>query len=155
MAGGLWARKFNYKDGETRTCQTCGRVWHTMKPRLSCNLCYNERSKLAQRKRKEEGKGGWVKKDKYPYHTERKGGWHGSAKQHFSNIRTRNNKAWSGGREALTSFYSEIFEEIQSNGIWEWILDRRDRETLDKDRKKRDSKIKSDFPDTRGYYEDK
>lgn len=153
MAGGLWQRKFNYKDGETRICKTCGREWHTMKPRLSCNLCYNEKSKLAQRRRKEEGKITWVKKNKYPYHTERNGGWHGSAKQHFSNIRSRNNKAWNGGREALTRFYSEIFEEIEKNGIMEWIWDRRDRETLDKDRKKRDSQIIKDYPNTKDWNE--
>ena len=62
MAGGLWAKKFDYKNGETRICQTCNEEWHTMKPRLSCNLCYNEKAKLAQRKRKAEGKLNWLKK---------------------------------------------------------------------------------------------
>lgn len=153
MAGGLWARKFNYKDGETRICKTCGREWHTMKPRLSCNLCYNEKARLCQIRRKEEGKIEWNKKTKYPYHHGSAQGWKGSAKQHFSNIRNRHDKAWREGKDALREHYDKVFEEIQSNGIWEWIWDRRDRETLDKDRKKRDSKIIKDYPNTKDWNE--
>lgn len=146
---GLWSRKFDKNNGETRVCKECGDTYHTMKPRWICTKCVNAKQKIVEEAKRAKYKS----KIKYPYHTNPRLGWHGSAKQHFLNIRTRNGKAWKGGREALTDFYSEIFKEIQANGIMEWIWDRRDRETLDKDRKKRDSKIRSDFPDTRSMPE--
>lgn len=145
---GLWSKKFDRTNGETRQCKQCGDTYYTMKPRWVCRKCVNAKQKIFEEAKRAKYKS----KIKYPYHSDNRG-WQGSAKQHFLNIRSRNSKAWKGGREALTDFYSKIFEEIQANGIMEWICDRRDKETLDKDRKKRDSKIRSDFPDTRGYYE--
>lgn len=148
MVGGLWAKKFNYKDGETRVCKDCGSSFHTSKPLHRCRLCVNEKQRIIQAEKRKENP--YVKKNNYPYHSDK---GLGSAKQHFRNIRRRNNKAWDEGREGLTRFYSEIFEEICANGIMQWIWDRRDRETLDNNRVKRDSQIRSDYPDTRGYYE--
>ncbi len=151
MAGGLWARKFDYKNGEDRVCKVCGDTFHTIRPIYTCRLCTNEKQKIKEKEKRTENP--YEKKDNYPYHFQSNMGWEGSAKQHFINIRSRNNKAWKEGREALTRFYSEIFEEIEKNGIMKWIWDRRDRETLDKDRKKRDSQIKLDYPNTKDWYE--
>ena len=148
---GLWSKKFNYKDGETRVCKVCGKSFHTLKPLCRCKSCTNEAQRIIQGEKRKENP--YQRKGTYPYHHQSFKGWEGSAKKHFLNIRARNSKAWNEGREALTRFYSEIFEEIEKNGIMQWIWDRRDSETLNKDKKKRDSQIRSDYPDTRGYNE--
>ena len=109
---GLWSKKFNYKDGEDRVCKECGDTYHTMKPRWICTKCVNANQRIIE----EAKRANYKSKIRYPYHSDNRG-WQGSAKQHFLNIRTRNSKAWKGGREALTAFYSEIFEEIQSNSL--------------------------------------
>ena len=34
---GLWNRKFDYANGETRICKGCGISFYTKKPRWRCN----------------------------------------------------------------------------------------------------------------------
>jgi|694.fasta_scaffold05624_27 hypothetical protein len=136
MAGGLWQRKFNYTTGDTRNCKLCGKEFHTMRPLWKCPECYKKWYNSRPKKH--------VAKTPYPYDTTSQ-----KDRIHFTEIRQRLRKAWDEGREALTKHYDDVLNEIEGNGIAEWIWDRRDDETLRRNKGKRQTTIKKDLPDTR------
>ena len=59
---GLWSRKFDYKNGETRVCKVCGETYHTPKPINKCKKCVND----AQRPIEEAKRAKYKKKEQYP-----------------------------------------------------------------------------------------
>ena len=83
------------------------------------------------------------------------------ASNRFCKIRTALSNAWkeynkTGDRNVITAHYNKQLEEIENNGIMEWILDRRGNDDLPNGQTKAKSKkmIRNDYPDTRGYYEE-
>lgn len=150
MAGGLWARKFDRKNGETRQCKGCGNQFHTMKPIWTCSKCVNESQKI----RGAEYRQKIGKKQQYPF--DNKGT---ESSNRFCRIRTGLSKAWkeyerTGDKGHVIAYYDKQLKEIHENGIWEWIWDRRDDATLKENKIKTRNRIQVDYPDTRNYYED-
>jgi hypothetical protein len=56
----------------------------------------------------------------------------------------------------MTAHYDKKLKEIEENGIMTWILDRRSPEAKKENNPNGKSRnmIRTEFPDTRGYYED-
>ena len=68
-------------------------------------------------------------------------------------------KAWrefekTGDKSIVIAHYDKQLKEIHDNGIWKWIWDRRDGETITGRTIKSKEQITNDFPDTRGHYEE-
>jgi hypothetical protein len=147
---GLWSVKFDYKNGEDRTCKECNEPFHTMKPTYICTICRNKKQKVIQLKLRET-KG---RKAYYPF--DNKGT---ESSNRFCRIRTQLSNAWkeydkTGDKSVVIAHYDKQLKEIHENGIWEWIWDRRDDETIKGRSIKSKEMIRKDLPDTRGHYED-
>lgn len=150
MAGGLWAKRFDKKNGETRECKGCGNQFHTMKPRWKCTDCINANQKIIETKRRALRPA----KDKYPF--DNKGT---ESNIRFHRIQKELRQAWkeyeeTGDKSIVLAHYEKQLKEIKDNGIWEWIWDRRDDATKKANQLKTRNKIQTDYPDTRNYYED-
>jgi hypothetical protein len=150
MKGGLWARKFDYTNGETRQCKECGATYHAVKPRWLCTKCVNAKQKpIEQAKRART-----PKKEQYPF--DNKGN---AANNRFCKIRTKLSNAWkeyrkTGDKSVVIAHYDKQLKEIKDNGIWEWIWDRRDDRSKKENNPKTRNMITKDLPDTRGWYEE-
>jgi hypothetical protein len=150
MAGGLWSRKFDRKNGETRQCRVCNETFHAKKPIWKCTKCVNKDQKIIEARKRAR----YPKKDRYPFDN-----YTNEAGNRFCTIRTALSNAWkeynkTGDKSVIVAHYDKQLKEIQENGIMHWILDRRDIETLKENKPKTVSMTKKEYPDTRGYYED-
>lgn len=147
---GLWSVKFDHKNGEDRVCRKCDTAFHTMKPSYICRKCVNEQQRVIQEKlRKEKGF-----KAQYPF--DNKGT---ESANRFCKIRTALSKAWkeyykTGDKSVIIAHYDKQIKEIHENGIWEWIWDRRDDETIKGKALKSRNMITKELPDTRNWYEE-
>lgn len=142
---GLWNRKFDYKNGEQRVCKGCSATFHTIKPRYRCNQCLNAAQRIIEQKKRDK----YERKPKYPFRTTTN-----EAERRFSRIHGELVAAWKEGtREALTKHYDKQIKEIEENGIMQWIMDRRDKETLDAKKMKSKKNITKDYPNMHDYYE--
>ena len=156
MSGGLWSRKFDYDNGETRKCRVCDKDFHTMKPIWRCQPCTNEHVKNYYKSLKEEGKlnSGPLKgkdwKKPYPFSTRTN-----EAGKRFSKIRVALNKVWrTGDRELIRAHYAKQLKEAEDFGIIDWINDMRTTQSIREMTQRPFNKIKKDYPDTRGHYEE-
>jgi hypothetical protein len=145
MKGGLWARKFDYKNGEDRVCNKCNTPFHTKKPSWKCSKCFNEEQKVIQGKiRKEKGL-----KANYPFSTVTN-----EAGKRFSKIRVELNKVWrTGDRDLIRGHYAHQLKEAERLGIIAWINDVRTKEVAEERSMRSKEQTKKDYPDTRGHYE--
>ena len=147
---GLWNKKFDRKNGETRECKHCGATFHAKKPIWKCTKCVNASQRIIETKKRAK----YPKKDTYPFNNRTN-----EAGSRFCSIRTALSNAWkeykkTGDRNVITAHYDKQLKEIQENGILTWILDRRDIETLRENKLKTRNMITKDLPDTRGWYEE-
>lgn len=144
MKGGLWARKFDYKNGETRVCNKCNEPFYTKKPIWRCSKCFNAEQKIIQTKlRKERGH-----KEPYPFSSANH-----EAGARFSKIRQELRKAWLEGPDAVKEHYTKQLKEAEELGIMKWIFDRRDDATIKSRTEKTKNQTQIEYPDTRGHYE--
>ena len=152
MAGGLWARKFDRKNGETRQCNYCGDTFHAKKPIWKCTKCVNKAQKVIEEKKRALYK----KKDPYPFDTRSN-----QPGIRFNRISTELSNAWkqynkTGDKSYVTAHYDKQLQEIKDNGILTWILDRRSKDIkkeMNPNAKTRNM-IEKELPDTRGWYEE-
>jgi hypothetical protein len=146
----MFKKPFNKKIGETRQCKECNDSFHTLKPIWKCTKCINAAQKIIEQKKRAK----YAKKDRYPFDTRTP-----AADRRFNNIRTRLSNAWkeynrTGDKSAIIIHYDKQLKEIKENGIMEWIFDRRTPEAKRGMNHKSENMIKTDYPDTRGHYED-
>jgi rubredoxin len=146
---GLWNRKFDYTNGETRQCKGCDTTFHTYKPRWRCRNCANEKQRVAETIKRSK----YQKKDTYPFNNKTN-----EAGNRFCSIRTAISNAWkeykkTGDKSVITQHYDKQIKEIEENGIMIWILDRRDKETLNAKKVKSKKNIQRDYPNHHDYYE--
>lgn len=151
----MFKKKFDRLNGEIRHCKMCDKDFHTMKPTWHCMPCTSK--KIYESAVKKHGEGviptgkyaGQPKKKPYPFSTKR-----GKVEQlgRFRDIRRALNKCET--KEQRREHYAKQLEEIKTNGIWEWIWDRRDDETAKKSGTKSKTFIDKHYPDLRGYYEE-
>jgi hypothetical protein len=149
MAGGLWSRKFDYKNGETRICKHCDASFHTIKPRYTCNVCLNAKQRIIETRKRART----PKKELYPFDN-----YGNEAGARFCKIRTALSNAWkqynkTGDKSYVIAHYEKQLKEIKGNGIWKWIWDRRDDASKKEGKPKTANMTKKDYPDTRGWYE--
>ena len=149
---GLWNRKFDRKNGETRICKECGETYHTMKPINKCRLCVNK----AQRVIEEVRRAKTPLKKPYPFNNRTN-----EAGARFCSIRTALSNAWkeynkTGDKSYVIAHYEKQLKEAKELGILEWIYDRRTPEAKRENNQylKTRNMINKDLPDTRGHYED-
>ena len=145
----MFKKPFNRKLGEIRECKTCGDTFHAKKPIWKCTKCVNKSQKVIEEKKRAK----YPKKDTYPFNNRTN-----EAGSRFCSIRTALSNAWkeynkTGDKSYVIAHYNKQLKEIHENGIWQWIWDRRDEETLKENKSKTRSMTKKDYPDTRGYYE--
>lgn len=153
----LWKVKFNHKDGEIRKCKVCEENFHTMKPIWRCRPCTGKaiferaKEKYGTEKMSTGKWAGMPAKKPYPFSNRTS-----EANNRFAKIRSELRHAWEEGRDAINKHYEDKLNEIQHNGIMEWILDRRGNDDLPNGLQKVKSKTKtnSEYPDTRGWYEE-
>ena len=146
---GLWNRKFDRKNGETRECKHCGATFHAKKPIWKCTKCINKAQKVIE----EAKRARYPKKDRYPFDN-----YTNEVGNRFCKIRTALSNAWkeynkTGDKSVITAHYDKQLKEIKDNGILTWIYDRRDAETLKENKLKSRNVINKELPDTRGYHE--
>ena len=149
MAGGLWTRKFDYKNGETRVCKNCNVSFHTPKPTWRCIKCINENQKVIEEAKRAKYK----KKEQYPFSNKTS-----EAANRFCSIRTALSRAWkeyreTGDKKIILTHYNKQLKEIEDNGILKWIYDRRCIQAQSEKHVKTKGMIKKEYPDTRGHYE--
>ena len=145
----MFKKPFNRTIGEERQCKGCGLSFYTYKPRYSCNACLNIKQKVIEQKKRALYK----KKDNYPFDTKTN-----EAGARFHRIQRDLRKAWiefqkTGDRNIITQHYDKQIKEIEENGILKWIIDRRDRETLEAKQSKSRKTIQKDYPNHHDYYE--
>lgn len=130
-------KKFDRVNGENRICLDCNGEFHTMKPRNRCMKCQYIRQKPYAGKY-------FKRKEKYPFGP-------AEQKKRFNRIKRELNNCWD--REERQAHYDKQLKEIEENGVMKWIMDRRDKESLDAGRTKRETLIRKELPDTRNWYE--
>lgn len=147
----MFKKPFNKKVGEERVCKECSNTFHTLKPIWKCQKCVNAAQKIIEQKKRAL----YAKKDKYPFDTRTP-----AADRRFCSIRTALSNAWkkyneTGDKSYVIAHYDKQLKEIKENGIMQWILDRRTPEAKREGNPHAKSRnmIKTDYPDTRGYYE--
>ena len=128
--------KGKWNGPEDRVCRYCGNGFHAIRATWRCKQCTLEKQRvfneITRRARKEE----------YPFDTT-----NGEAKSRFRRIYRELKKCET--REELTAHYDKMFKEIEENGIMKWIVDRRDAETAEENKRKSMRRIKTEYPDTR------
>ena len=140
---GLWNRKFDYVNGETRICKHCEVSFHTIKPRYSCNACLNTKQKVIEQKKRSQ----YEKKASYPYQ-----GPNHNYHTRFYSLRAKLHKMKE--RIEWQEYYKVRLDEIFNDAVlMKWINDRRDKETLQAKQMKSKSNIAKDYPNTHDYYE--
>lgn len=140
---GLWNRKFDYANGETRQCKGCGISFYTIKPRYECNTCLNIKQKVIEQRKRAN----YEKKQSYPYQGP-KHDYH----TRFYPLRVKLHKLKV--REEWQKYFKEKLDEIMQDKIlMKWINDRRDKETLEAKQAKSKKNIQKDYPNTHDYYE--
>lgn len=143
---GIWSRKFDYKNGEDRECNTCNQPFHTKKPLWTCTKCQNEKQKGYSEKYREK----IGKKKNYPFCTKTN-----EAGKRFSKISAKLNAVWkTGDRELIRQHYAYQLKEAEELGIIKWINDVRTEEVIKARAIKSRGKTNIDYPDTRGYHEE-
>ena len=141
---GLWNRKFDYVNGETRICKHCDKEFYTIKPRYRCNTCLNAAQKIIEKARRAK----YEKKEPYPYQ-----GINHNYKQRFYPLRTKLHKMKI--RSEWKAYFKVKLDEILNDAVlMKWINDRRDKETVEAKKVKSRDTITKDYPNTRGHYED-
>lgn len=149
----MFKKPFNKVEGETRVCKGCNDEFHTRKPVWFCRHCLNEKSKKLQRLKAGDGNvttgrfKGMAPKKPYPFDTRSN-----KPLSRFRRIKRELNKC--NTKEERRLHYQKQLEEIKLNGVWDWIFDRRDDETANERVIKSRNRTRTDFPDTRGYYEE-
>ena len=128
--------KGKWTGPEDRVCKYCGNGFHAIRATWRCRQCALEKQKVDNEKHRKP------KKIQYPFDTA-----NGEAKGRFRRIYRELNKCET--REELTAHYDKMFKEIKENGIMEWIIDRRDAETAEENKRKSMRRIKTEYPDTR------
>lgn len=149
---GLWNRKFDRKNGETRICKECGETYHTMKPINKCRLCVNKAQKVIEEVRRANH----PLKKPYPFNNRTN-----EAGARFCSIRTALSNAWkeyskTGDKSYVIQHYEKQLKEAKELGILEWIYDRRTPEAKRENGQyvRTRNMIRKEYPDTRGHYED-
>ena len=141
---GLWNKKFDYVNGETRVCKECDKEFYTIKPRYRCNACVNAAQKIIEKARRAK----YEKKEPYPYQ-----GINHNYKQRFYPLRTKLHKMKI--RHEWKAYFKLKLDEILNDAVlMKWINDRRDKETVEAKKIKSRDTITKDYPNTRGHYED-
>ena len=148
----MFKKPFNRKVGEERVCKHCNASFFTFKPIWKCQTCVNASQKIIEQKKRAK----YPKKEQYPFDNRTN-----EAFARFCGIRKELRKAWiefekTGDRSYMTAHYDKKLKEIQENGIMTWILDRRSPEAKKENNPngKTRNMIRTDYPDTRGHYED-
>ena len=148
----MFKKPFNKKVGETRQCKVCSEEFHTFKPIWKCSACTNEHIRQYNKANYQPGKlnsgplrGKDVKKP-YPFSTKTT-----EASRRFNRIKRELNQCWT--KEERRAHYDKQLREIKENGIWEWIFDRRDDNSIRSGNIKAKTKIENEYPDTRNHYE--
>ena len=140
---GLWNRKFDYANGETRQCKGCGISFYTIKPRYECNTCVNIKQKVIEQRKRAT----YEKKQSYPYQ-----GPNHDYHTRFYPLRVKLHKMKV--RSEWQKYFKEKLDEIMQDKIlMKWINDRRDKETLEAKQAKSKKNIQKDYPNTHDYYE--
>jgi len=145
----MFKKPFNKQIGENRECKKCGLQFYTFKPRYTCNACLNVAQKVIEQRKRAK----YAKKAVYPFNTRTH-----EAGRRFCSIRTAISNAWkeykkTGDKSIITAHYNKQLKEIEENGILKWILDRRDKESLNAKQVKSKSNITKDYPNHHDYYE--
>jgi len=148
----MFKKPFNRKEGETRKCNLCGIEFHTHKPVFQCRPCVAK--KVYENAKEKYGEGiiptgkyaGMPFKKKYPFDTSSF-----ENRNRFNRIKRELNECKT--KEERRAHYQKQLDEIMHNGVWEWILDRRDEETSKERKSKSKNKTQIEFPDLRGYHE--
>jgi hypothetical protein len=148
----MFKKPFNKKVGEQRTCKHCNASFHTLKPIWKCTKCVNASQKVVEQRKRAK----YPKKDQYPFNNRTN-----EAGSRFCTIRTALSNAWkeynkTGDKTAVIAHYDKQLKEIKGNGIWQWIWDRRSpdaKREMNPNAKTRNM-IRTDYPDTRGHYEE-
>lgn len=148
----MFKKPFNKKDGENRECKKCGQIFWTPKPKWQCNKCIAKYVKEQMQKTAE----GIIKSGKYqgqpyktPYPFSNKTT---EANNRFARIRRELDDCWD--REERRAHYDKQLKEAEELGIIQWINDRRDMDTLNKQRPKSRNQTEKDYPSTKDWYED-
>ncbi len=149
----MFKKPFNKEVGETRKCNICGKDFHTFKPVLQCRPCIS--NKVYEKAKEKYGEGviptgkfaGLPFKKKYPFDTSSF-----ENRKRFERIKRELNQCKT--KEERLAHFKKQLEEIMHNGVYEWILDRRDEETTKKTKSKSKTRTQIDYPDLRGHYED-
>lgn len=147
----MFKKPFNYTLGETRQCKLCSKEFYTLKPTWRCNQCCAKIQAVIKKKHEDENGNfytgpfaGLQKKKSYPFSDN-------DMHKRFTQIRKSLKRCTT--REEKTAHYNKCLKDIETNGILEWIYDRRDNET---NKTKRNLKAmttdeaKKRWPDTRG-----
>jgi hypothetical protein len=147
---GLWSRKFDYKNGETRVCIKCGETYHTPKPINRCRKCVNAKQRIIEQVKRAK----YERKDIYPFNNK-----NGEASSRFCSIRTALSKVWkeykeTGDKSIILAHYNKQLKEAEELGILKWIYDRRCIQAQSEKHVKSKGMIRKEYPDTRGHYED-
>jgi hypothetical protein len=146
-------KRFDKVNGEIRKCNVCDTDFHTHKPVYQCRKCVAR--KIYDNAREKYGEGiiptgkfaGMPHKKPYPFDTRSF-----ENRKRFDRIKRELNQCKT--KEERRQHYAKQLEEIMHNGVWEWILDRRDDETVKKRKAKSKTMTQTDYPDTRNYYEE-
>jgi len=145
----MFKKPFNRTIGETRQCKECDVEFFTLKPVYTCKHCQNKKQKVIEQRKREK----YEKKPKYPFDTKTN-----EAGNRFCRIHRELVIAWkqyrkTGDKSIITQHYDKQLKEIEENGILKWILDRRDKETLEARQVKSRKNITKDYPNHHDYYE--
>ena len=145
----MFKKPFNRTIGEERQCKVCDTTFHTFKPVYTCQPCQNKKQKVIEQRKRAKYK----KKPKYPFDTKTN-----EAGNRFCRIHRELVIAWkqykkTGDKSIITQHYDKQLKEIEDNGILKWILDRRDKETLEARQVKSRKTITKDYPNHHDYYE--
>ena len=140
---GLWSRKFDHKNGETRQWKECNAEFHTPKPRWRCNACINAKQKVIETNKRSK----YEKKEPYPYQ-----GPNHDYHARFYPLRAKLHKIKV--REEWQAYFKERLDEILNDAVlMKWINDRRDKETAEAKQAKSKRNIQKDYPNHHDYYE--
>ena len=147
----MFKKPFNYTLGETRQCRLCSKEFYTIKPLWRCNACVAKEQGIIKKKIETENGSfytgpfaGLQRKKSYPFNDN-------EMHKRFTRIRKSLKRCTT--REEKTAHYDKCLRDIETNGILEWIYDRRDIESAKQLKVKKamtTDEAKKRWPDTRG-----